>query len=604
MMAPTRRPHEHFLPQLVSAYRRQTLVPFLGAGMSVPSFRLWQEFVAELERIAQVGTTGGAFPLERSHRALQALRRGGQHSLSDALRSAMRSSSADEVTKQTEALAEMQWPLVLTTNYDDLYYRAASKPGADGVAPADVRILGRGEADCRRVLGSLYQPGDRVLWALHGYIGNARPPAAEFDPHLSEEQLVVGHEEYRRVLHHEVHFRRAFAEVLRSRTILFLGCSLGDPDVLGLLDEVVALVGPGIHPHYAVLFACEESASDKERMLQDRLGVTPIVLPEYADLERFLRALVDDVRKAQPRQVRWSFDLSSPFGGRAAGAESHLEVARGGLPTTADRGQIVVVSAGVARYELRSDGAFPLYFSEPIRDLLRGYGIDPWSHHAVPGGVVPLPRPDGAPTPVVAAFARSPTDEDEHAPADARDARLIHETTLRVLKWASEHGRPVIHCQLLASGDGAPYAPRVALSQMLRAFGAWHRDRSNGSRLIIHVMKEELLAELSAGRLDLLELLEPDTVRLWVEVCEGGYRFDRLLLFERYDTSISELANRFYVNGLDWAVRVIPHPEIRSAPPIRVALCQERTLDALGLLPGSTLRFERLPDRDQSPAWP
>src|SRR5262245_26540916 len=44
------------LPRLLDAYDHGRLVPFLGAGASVPACSLWPEFVANLERLAGLGT--------------------------------------------------------------------------------------------------------------------------------------------------------------------------------------------------------------------------------------------------------------------------------------------------------------------------------------------------------------------------------------------------------------------------------------------------------------------------------------------------------------------------------------------------------------------
>ena len=128
-----------------------------------------------------------------------------------------------------------------------------------------MQVLGRSQADCRDVLASLHSSRAPILWALQGYVGesvgsrvrqfrrasaiewskdnplanllnpakrtatNPSPSASRLYESKLEQlrsQLVVGHEEYRRVAYTEPQFRRVFAEVFRARSLLFLGCSM------------------------------------------------------------------------------------------------------------------------------------------------------------------------------------------------------------------------------------------------------------------------------------------------------------------------------------------------------------------------------------------
>jgi hypothetical protein len=115
-------------------------------------------------------------------------------------------------------------------------------------------------------------------------------------------------------------------------------------------------------------------------------------------------------------------------------------------------------------------------------------------------------------------------------------------------------------------------------------------------------VNEELLGELSAGKLDVLELLEPDVVRLWIEVVEGTGRIERARVVERYAARVGDVAEDFFVDGDDWLASVFPDPHLASAKPIPVRRVADQTFADLGLLPGSTLRFERrAPTRRRRP---
>ena len=157
------------------------------------------------------------------------------------------------ITPQTKALARLYWPLVLTTNYDDLLYRAVYEPRHSGWA-----VRGRSWSDCDWVVAGLTGPATRTLWALQGFLpypggpfGAAFAPeeAAALEAELAA-QMVVGHEEYRRVTHREPWFRRAFAEVFRSRSFLFLGSGLAENYLLELFGEALEMTGMSPYPHY------------------------------------------------------------------------------------------------------------------------------------------------------------------------------------------------------------------------------------------------------------------------------------------------------------------------------------------------------------------
>ena len=82
-------------------------------------------------------------------------------------------------------------------------------------------------------------------------------------------KVAVGHEECRKQVHNSLVFRRAFSEVFRARSLLFVGTSLSDPDFLDLFDEILELHGLNPHPHFALL---QQGTADT-RMLSERLQI-------------------------------------------------------------------------------------------------------------------------------------------------------------------------------------------------------------------------------------------------------------------------------------------------------------------------------------------
>ncbi|WP_461189939.1 hypothetical protein [Arthrobacter sp. Z4-13] len=229
--------------------------------MSREVCRDWPGMIKALE--AAAGTAGSASDAQRSgwneldyaRRAAQALaqlRLGHGEMVADSVSKALLEHGPAAPPPQTHALASLYWPLVLTTNYDDLYPAAvhemaltrpwAAKAPEDERREATVQIVGRSSIDCHRVLSALSYPAPPFLWALQGYLGgqalirtkdgslsnyqewvapNGLSVTGEHHPRNSlRHQIVVGHADYRRVALRSEGFRRAFAEVFRSRTLL------------------------------------------------------------------------------------------------------------------------------------------------------------------------------------------------------------------------------------------------------------------------------------------------------------------------------------------------------------------------------------------------
>lgn len=564
------------LERLASLHVRARVVPVLGAGMSARRCVTWKALVENLEAAAGTQRAGDSDEalVERSHRALTALRRRGADMVEEISRALVHGTDGDHggALPQTDALAALRWPLVITTNYDDLYVEAARRAHHD----PGPQIVGRSPLDSQRVLTALHEPSEPLLWALHGYLGGI---AAE-RPHplpVPESELVVGHDEYRRVTHTAAHFRRAFSEVLRSRSLLFLGCGLDDPHLVGLLEETLELTGASPMPRFAVVFD-EDRSSEREWILRDRLSIEPIVLPRFDGLPTFLRDLRARVVSRRPRVLRWPLHLSCGVAGEPGPAS--VEVVRGPLPESPDAGACLAVSAGRAGHT----GQVRPWFSGRIWAQLNRLGIDASTRwppiHTASAFRVPE-------TPVIVAFART-----EDFALYGRDARLISRTAEAMLGVARAEGFHTVHAQLLASGGGSPFPPRVSLAHMLRGYARWHARTPEGPRLLVHVVDEELLHELDAQRIDLLELLELEAVRFWVEVADGEGRADRELRHERLDLHLGQLAKPYFTIGTDWNATVIPG-STRADESVEVAAGADRTLEELGVLPGATVRFHR-----------
>jgi hypothetical protein len=290
------------LSDLVVLYRQGVLVPFIGSGMSLPTCTNWLQFLKKLATNAGLAISNNAFKkygrveahtLYRfADQAVDAIRPMKHTDRARVYRDALRGWTDDEkpsIPRQTISLASLFWPLVLSTKYDDLYWCAT----ASWDRPY---ILGRSIDDCHLVLRSLDETLPPILWALQGFVGGQ---VADFRIRSRRQQellnqIVVGHQQYQRAINSEVHFRRAFAEVFRRRSLLFLGSGLLEDYLVNLFGEIIHHHGPGPYPHFAMV-----SIKDRKRFnssfLQTRLGVVPVFYKDHSEVPDDLEELSDVV---------------------------------------------------------------------------------------------------------------------------------------------------------------------------------------------------------------------------------------------------------------------------------------------------------------------
>jgi len=631
-----------FLDELTMAYHRGRLVPFIGAGMSIDVCPGWDDFVAALERDADLPGRPQMDPTSRAARAVRRMRLDPNKSLVHGVRSALTTKPAPP-PGQTLALAAVHWPLVLTTNYDDLYMAAAHKAilasgrrrEAEIEKQVPIELLGRSRADCQRVLTSLRQPDAPIVWALQGYIGGIAAsfsrPGAQGGPRWNEaatyqeknvtdhsydkkreeleHQLVVGHAEYRRVALSDEHFRRTFAEVFRSRSLLFVGTALHDKYFLDLFGEVIELYGPSPWPHYAVM---REGEADED-FLHHYFGIRLDEIHAYEELPTWIGALAEATSAVRLRQSKWHLSPASPTAGES---QPELRVVRGKLPSRLRRNDWAIFSAGGSkgRAQISSAGkkilkrlnlspsekAFDR--SEPSRGLILfrhqqdqrfcaiNARLDPWTL-------------DGArfrpkdPTEYPLAREKKKT----AGGAVRRDLRLIAPAVEVVMEAAAAEGARHVHSMLLASGEGRTFPQSYAFRQMLRGWALW-QSRASGALpgLSIYVIAKDVLQDLDSGRLDLASCLRAHRLDFWLEFHLSNGSVDRHLCTEEAHLPLLALLQRFDAADPGWRLTLLPVPclgwdnwNVGAVQDWEEKIGETMTLDRFGVFPGTTLILNR-----------
>ena len=503
------------------AYRRGRLVPFIGGGMSMPikpgkaGLPGWDGLVAGLlSAIDDESRATSEDRIVRADRAAARLRATGR--LTEVIRAVF--GKVDAIPPQTVALASLRCPLVISTNYDDLYVAAASPDRASDRQESPV-VLGRNPSDCHRVLRALAAPDHPVLWAIQGYVGGQSPKATI---HTSTEQrladeVVVGHAEYRRVANAQPYFRRSFAEVFRQRTLLFIGSSL-ERYLLDMFSEVIELLGPSPLPHFAV-FSGDDCDAERRDLTRTH-GIHPVFLPEHTAVPEFLQSLsATRARLTQSTVVEEAPRLS------VAASRIPLEelpvgewrvFSLGGQPDLpqSKRAQRRLgwrdEYAGHNEFvQFPAAGTAPLYRNRTTAGLIGVYARAAGKHDSFTDDLRPIHGPVGT-------KAR-----------EMRDLRVLPPAVVTVMATAAREHVARVHLELLAGGDRRTFPSSFTLMQMIRGWALWKAGLSPGGvnvpDLVIHLDPDDagqadVIRDLESGRIDCDRLVEPGLVQFWIDV--------------------------------------------------------------------------------------
>lgn len=574
---------------LVAAYDRGTLVPFIGSGLSRPNCADWLAFVQGLERQAGLapgddGKSESDALTQRALCAIQWLRRTGQD-VGEAVRTAVYVDPNAAPPAQSTLLASLYWPLVCSTNYDEVYLRSVV-----GAGRAPPRVLGRSERDVRSVMSHIAFPADEVLWALQGLLRPRsadleKEPIALTDYAQLESELVVGHAEYRKTTHRSPHLRRAFAELFRTRSLLFLGSGLQEPYFRALFDEIVELAGPPVQPHFAIV---EEGKFDTA-FVREQFHILCKTYPagQHDAVLTLLKDLRDGVARTRPRATSWQYDLASQATAQRSTSRGSFEVRIGSRPLVAASPEALVVSCGRDRAPLNAPSPRGEVLYGNAKDLAHPKApssdwLDDWviRLHSAPNhyGVVARDLVMG-----------------ESSSRNRRSPEAIRLAFASFLKFAAADGVQVAHVQLLAAGNFRVFSPWVSLVQMARAYGEWFSSlaaqaRAAAPKIVVYADNPLLVGMLTAGHINLTEFLACNRLRLRVEVVDAGGGAEEHHVLASPEAKLGQILDLRFHN-VDALVHCHPAPTRKAVPtPVRQAVtmsCRE-----LGLVSGSTLTVD------------
>ena len=591
------------ITRLAVLYRQGLLVPFIGSGMSAPSCATWQPFIENL-----AGSLGIQLParpgrsklveefLERARAASISIPKEIDNAsgtieattlyrLADKVIAVMRSMTTEErgshlraalnkgsnegeieIPTQPKSLASIAWPLAITTNYDDLYFAAADGP-IKALGLLNLQIAGRGIEDCHNVLTSLDQFAPPLVWAIQGFLGGQARPAEETIPDHKRrlqlaDQVVLGHQQYQTAINGAPHFRRAFAEVFRRRSLLFMGSGILEDYLVNLFGEIIHHHGPGPLPHFAFLPEDQRHRFDPT-FLQTRLGIVPVFYDNHARIPEYIDTLATAIKTragapAEFIQDEVAFRLTYPNKAPESTLSVRIINRPLPLPTAIDRKECSLVSVGRKNgVPLLGQMASSHLKAAVAKSLLTDAASGSCS---LVSGRLPYTFRFGK-SPIYAVAARRATEEDD---LDQRDLAIIPEAVKVSLQCIEADGHEVVLMGAVASGPDKPWHQIHPFAQILRGIQQFIKDNKAHkiSNIDIHLVGWQVWNAVVAGKIPIAQLLSSDLACHHVQLVDRNGHTESVLLTLPHTPSLRELLLACEIDSSNWDVAILPSPDV------------------------------------------
>ena len=265
--------HKHNISvyhNIVAAQKNGSLIPFVGAGMSIfCGYKPWGDVLCDLAEFIQEDMK------DERQKALKQIENGAYQDAAQTILEAYPQMlrrlpslvSPDKINncppEKLQASAVYVLPylfqngLVMTTNFDrvlETAYRKVRGHSIETVTPNQQDLLEQ-----------LRQKSSLGLFKLHGDIGSGT---------VSIDDLVFTGEQYEKKYADGSPLVRELTRWFENRTLLFLGCSLNADRTMDVLKDVTR-TQPGLC-HYAIL-GCKKSEITKRLREMDALGIEPLL---------------------------------------------------------------------------------------------------------------------------------------------------------------------------------------------------------------------------------------------------------------------------------------------------------------------------------------
>jgi len=266
--------------RLKEIYARGAVIPFVGAGMSMPSdYPGWTKFLYQVLDETKVSKADFAEAIAKGQYEEAA------QMLSDALPAGCFLEQVEnafganqDIYGVVQRLPKIFKQAVVTTNFDNVLNRCYENANFN----FEEELLGPNAEELPRALGE----NRRVLVKLHGKANSSRNRILtknEYDNHYQDEQAL-----------------ESVIEAISNRTLLFLGCSLTVDRTVQCLARIVARKG---HEHVPRHYAFLKLNEGEDRLARrDQLAAGNIYPIWYTDdhdesIEALLEKLAEGVNQ-------------------------------------------------------------------------------------------------------------------------------------------------------------------------------------------------------------------------------------------------------------------------------------------------------------------
>jgi len=116
---------------------------------------------------------------------------------------------------------------------------------------------------------------------------------AHGDAETAAEKIILTEKDYRAILYKEPGYQSALQSIFTMYSVIFIGSSLIDPELMLMLNYINSAFPEGGIPHYALMGAENIGATEKSRWLKDyNIRIVPVSKEnDYADIVTFLKLL-------------------------------------------------------------------------------------------------------------------------------------------------------------------------------------------------------------------------------------------------------------------------------------------------------------------------
>ena len=116
---------------------------------------------------------------------------------------------------------------------------------------------------------------------------------AHGDAKTAAGNIILTDKDYRKLLYSQPGYQSVLQSIFTMYSVIFIGCSLQDPELKLLLNYINAAFPEGGIPHYALMSEAATSAMERKRWKKDYNMRVITISPEneYEDVDNFLRIL-------------------------------------------------------------------------------------------------------------------------------------------------------------------------------------------------------------------------------------------------------------------------------------------------------------------------